>query len=299
MLLPGSAVDLSKDVTIKGVPVSKLSGKYMLVTVNLIHPTALRAAMAKLTHDGSLIDPADLLPAGVTEQEYLKIQDKVFQSSQVAAAAAAARSNGMEVTLSGRGALITDILEGSPASKALEVGDVITSINGKGIKLVTDMTEETTTAPEGTKFEVIVRRKGREVTRTIRSARLSNFNAAGKGIGVLTATADLKADLPFDIKFKKRNIGGPSAGLAYALTINDLIDAADVAKGRVIAATGAIEPEGAVGAVGGVEQKTEVARKAGVDIFMVPDGEVGRTGTHRTIEGVDDLAGALEILKSS
>jgi len=299
LVSPGSAIDLTDDVTIEGVPVERPSGRYLLVTVNLKRPSALRAALAGLNPEVALVPESALLPPGVSEEEYLRGQEAMFKESQMAAAAAAAKANGLDVALEGRGARITDIVEGSPAAGGLKVGDVITRIGSADIRLVSDLTAITTTQPAGTTFELTVRRRGKNVSAKVRSTSLKGFNATGTGIGVLTTTEGLKVDLPFEVKFKERSIGGPSAGLVYALAMTDMLDGTDVARDRVIAATGAIYLNGGVGPVGGLEQKEIVAESAGAEVFLVPRSELRRSGGTGKVRGVDTLSDALSALKEA
>jgi PDZ domain-containing protein len=65
-------------------------------------------------------------------------------------------------------------------------------------------------------------------------------------------------------------IGGPSAGLAMALAITDTLTPGNLTGGKRVAVTGTIDPEGNVGEIGGIEQKTVAARAAGVSLFLVP-----------------------------
>lgn len=299
LVSPGLAIDLTEDVTIEGVPVTKPSGKYLLVTVNLRRPSALRAALAGLNPEVALVPESRLLPPGVSVEEYLKGQKAMFKESQMAAAAAAAEATGREVALEGKGARITDIVEGSPAARDLKVGDVITRIGSTDIRLVSDMTAITTTQPAGTSFDLTVKRRGGDVSAKVKSASLQGFNATGTGIGVLTITEDLKVDLPFEVKFKERPIAGPSAGLAYALAMADMLDGTDLAHDRVIAATGAIYLNGTVGPVGGLEQKAIVAETAGAEVFFVPESELGRSGGSEKVRGVGTLTDALSTLKEA
>ena len=79
-------------------------------------------------------------------------------------------------------------------------------------------------------------------------------------------------ELPVDVDIDLGGVGGPSAGLAFALDIMEELGR-DVDRGNRVAATGAIELDGAVTPVGGLKQKTIGARRAGVDVFLVPAGE--------------------------
>jgi Lon-like protease len=93
-------------------------------------------------------------------------------------------------------------------------------------------------------------------------------------------------DLPVDIDINAGAIGGPSAGLAFALDIVDELGP-DVDKGRRIVATGELALDGSVEPIGGIKQKVIGAKQAGADIFVVP------TGNAREAE---QYAGGLEIV---
>ena len=100
------------------------------------------------------------------------------------------------------------------------------------------------------------------------------------------------------IVIRDRGIGGPSAGLTYALAIIDMLDPADLADGRVIAATGELRPNGVVEPVGLVAMKLEVARSGDADVFLVPasqSDEIRRAGL--LVLGVKDLEGAVRALR--
>ncbi|MFJ6011865.1 S16 family serine protease [Streptomyces sp. NPDC092952] len=80
-----------------------------------------------------------------------------------------------------------------------------------------------------------------------------------------------------DVTLHLADVGGPSAGLFFALGIVDKLDGdghgGDLTGGRTIAGTGTIQPDGEVGAVGGVSLKTQAARRDGATVFLVPKAE--------------------------
>lgn len=82
----------------------------------------------------------------------------------------------------------------------------------------------------------------------------------------------LALHVPFQIKFNLGNVGGPSAGLAFALQILEE-RGRDVDHGYKVAATGVIASDGTIGGIGGVKQKTIGAHQAHVDVFLVPAGD--------------------------
>ncbi|NBE53543.1 S16 family serine protease [Streptomyces boluensis] len=79
------------------------------------------------------------------------------------------------------------------------------------------------------------------------------------------------------VQLKLADIGGPSAGLLFALGIIDKLDGdgsgKDLTGGRTIAGTGTITPDGEVGPVGGVALKTQAAGRDGASVFLVPKAE--------------------------
>src|SRR5439155_5404372 len=98
-------------------------------------------------------------------------------------------------------------------------------------------------------------------------------------VGVLLSTANLDVKLPFKVHFRHEDIGGPSAGFAYALAIYDMLVPADLAHGRQIATTGTIDLDGNVGPIGGIAEKAEAAKGAGATWFVVPQSEASDVQT--------------------
>ncbi|MGC5342170.1 S16 family serine protease [Streptomyces sp. DT24] len=81
------------------------------------------------------------------------------------------------------------------------------------------------------------------------------------------------------------DVGGPSAGLFFALGIIDKLDGdgagGDLTGGRTVAGTGTISADGSVGAVGGVSLKTQAARRDGATVFLVPEDECAAARAER------------------
>jgi PDZ domain-containing protein len=90
-------------------------------------------------------------------------------------------------------------------------------------------------------------------------------------VGVIVSqAADIK--LPVDVEIDTNGVGGPSAGLAFALDLMEELGH-DVDHGNRVAVTGALELDGTVGEIGGVKQKTIGVERAGIKVFLVPAGE--------------------------
>lgn len=296
VISPGPTLDVSKDIEIEGIPTGKLNGRYLLVSVRATQPNGLGAIFAILHPSQELIPESAL---GITDPEEGRRQRAIFQESRQFAAAAAAEAAGFDVQVSGEGAVITGIAEGAPAQGKLRVGDVVSAVDGNDVKLAQDLRRIVSARPPGTNFVLSVERDGRLMQVEIATARLREAGSAPV-IGVILETRNFEMELPFEVTFSERNIGGPSAGLAYALAITDLIDERDLLKGKTIAATGTIQVNGEVGAVWGLPQKAEAARNSGADLFLVPVEEIGLVGRQDdTVRGVDNLFDALALLQTA
>jgi len=118
-------------------------------------------------------------------------------------------------------------------------------------------------------------------------------------IGVQIRTESERAELPIDVDIRSMGIGGPSAGLMFALGIVDLLRDGDLARGMSVAGTGVISASGEVSPVGGVAQKVAAAERAGARVFLVPRREAGearRASDAIRVIGVRDLADAVRAL---
>ncbi len=132
-----------------------------------------------------------------------------------------------------------------------------------------------------------------EFTQSRLNAAVAGARAAGLNVGP-------SGTLPFKVQFRSRSVVGPSAGLVYALLIDDMLSADDHAQGKTIAATGAISASGSVSDVGYVSEKAEEAESAPAEYLVVPDDQAGQAyGRALIIDGVGSLDEALRLLGRS
>ncbi|MGN9844011.1 site-2 protease family protein [Nonomuraea sp. H19] len=299
---PGPAFDVSRDVTVQGRDVTQVNGRYLATTVRLEQPNAVEAAIAGVRPDREVVSASSVLPAGTSPEDYVAQQRRLYEQSRQVAAAAAARAVGLRVNVSGSGVIVAGVIPGAPAAAALRQGDVIVAVDHRDLHHTWQLQETVAARPAGTRFTLTVERGGatRQVSAT--SAELPRL-AQGVGIGVLGQTRDLRVDLPFQVRFAQREeVGGPSAGVAYALAIADLLARKDYARGRTIAATGTIALDGSVGPVGGVAEKAVSAKEAGADLFLVPGEDAQDTAEHDPglpVHDVRDLEQALRVVSGS
>jgi len=296
VIAPGKSFDVTDGIHIQGTPAGEVNGRYLLTSVSVQQPTGLQLALAVM-QSRDIVPLNALVPPGADQEQYFEGQRSLFSETRSIAAAAAARAAGLEVGLRGTGARVVGVLEGSPAEEVLRAGDVITVIDGRPVRLADEIGRAIRARPSGTQFVLTVERGGRSMDVEIRSR--AGIIEGRPGIGITVDTRDFRIDLPFRVRFDDLEIGGPSAGITYALAVYDLLVDDDIAAGRDIASTGAIDLEGRVGPVGGVEEKAVAAERAGADLFLVPEEEVEQArGSGLPVQGIANLMEAIDFLRT-
>jgi Lon-like protease len=296
IFLPDQARPLAPLVKIEGEKRDANRGGIHYVAVDVRKASILEEAFPGL-HDGATLVPEEqVLPDGVDERARRQSELREMSRSQEYAAAVALRALGEEVEVKSRGALIEAVGDGFPADGKLSPGDVVTAVDGKAVRSAADLTERMSTKRPGETVRLRVRR-GRE-TFQVSLRTVENPRAKGRAfLGVVIAD-DADVDLPIDIDINLGNVGGPSAGLAFALDIHEELGR-DVDRGRRIAATGEIALDGSVRPVGGLKQKTIAARRSGMDLFLVPGENVAEARRHADglqVVPVDSFQQALQKL---
>ena len=224
---------------------------------------------------GGLHEGADLYPAseinppggGEAERRQIDIQDML--NSQEVAAAVALRADGKKVVQTPIGATVDQVVSGTPAVGRLDPDDIITAIDGKPVKTPGDVITAMAGHKPGDTVAFSIRRVGAARVVTVKTIPEPATDRAVVGI-TLRPAVDIH--LPVDVTINAGDVGGPSAGLAFALGILQELGR-NIVRGHKIAATGEILPDGSVGSIGGVKQKTIGARQAHVDAFLVPAGD--------------------------
>ncbi len=272
IFLPDKAHPVAPLVTVPGGHDPAQGGIYF-VDVIVRKATILEKLFGGL-HKGADLYPASAVnPPGVGDQQRRRIDLTDMQHSQQVAAAVALRAAGKHVVLRSTGALIDQVAAGVPADGKLEPDDVIVAVDGKRVRSRGDLTAVMATRKIGQTVAMTVHRGKQTLVE-----RMRTVTSGGKPqhaiVGIIVENA-LDIHLPFPVRIDAGGVGGPSAGLAFALEVLQQLGH-NVVHGHKIAATGEIFPDGSVGPIGGIKQKTIGAREAGVDAFLVPAGENAR-----------------------
>ncbi len=207
------------------------------------------------------IYPEELIyPRGTTAEQTVQEGEIAMETSQENAFAAALRE--LDIPFEQR-LNVAGLSEASPSAGKIQEGDLLKSINGKAITSMSVIQAELA-AGAGAPAVVVVERKGAPVTETITPTR----NSADRYVlGVLLAS---DFTFPFDVSISLENVGGPSAGMMFALGIIDNLAPGDLTGGKHVAGTGTITADGAVGPIGGIAQKMIGARQQGATMFLAP-----------------------------
>jgi len=227
-----------------------------------------------------------LLPAGETDTERDRQNAADMVRSEETAAVVALRELGYDVVATPRGVLVTSVSGDVPAAAVLEPGDVIVAVDGVPVQTPTELRARIGKREPGDELTLAVRRQGKKPV-DLQVATIASPDDPTRAIVGILVEQDADIDLPVEVDIDLGRVGGPSAGLPFALEIARQLGR-DVTNGCRIAATGALALDGTVIPIGGVKQKTIGARRADVDYFVVPAGE--------NAEDAQDHAGGLEVI---
>ncbi len=259
-------------IRISGHRTYSTSGNLNLVTVSLqggpgVNMNIFQALRAWLDPSEAVVPETELFPAGQSAQQ-TQAQDtqEMTGSQQTATAAALTELHIPYQTL----VTVVATVPGYPASKALKAGDVIEAVDGKAVDGQTSLSSMITAHPTGTVLTLEVLRAGK--TQPIEVA-----SKASAGTAVIGVTVQEQYKFPFTVSISVGNIGGPSAGMMFALGIIDKLTPDNLTGGKFIAGTGEITASGQVQPIGGIQQKMVGARSAGATIFLTPAGNCSDT----------------------
>jgi len=294
-----------------GGAIREEGGVFLLTTVRLSSASVLKFVQAALSPDAELYRRSELFPPGQTLEDYTRQQSFVMQSSQMSAIMAAYNALGIRFEVRPAAVYVAGVLDGMPAEGVLMPGDRIERVDGRETRATEDLLAAVRARRVGEKVEVEFVRDGTHRQAEIPLGDMSSVNPDSEpgtpGIGV--RLAEYREIVPEDrakeVRLTVENIGGPSAGLMFALEIYRQLTGETLAPGLRVAGTGEIRPDGSVGPIGGAHHKVVAAHRAGAHIFLVPEAnyeeavrKAERIGTGMEIRPVRSLGEALDILRS-
>lgn len=271
LFVPHTAQPLADKVTVEGEKPPDAVGGIYFVDVVVRKASWAERLLPFLRPDGSsLVDRSQVVPPDSSFEQRRREGRQEMARSEEVAAAVALKQAGFDVRTDPQGALVEGVASDVPAAAVLDPGDVIVRANGAVVRTPDGLRRALSSVAPGATVRLTVRHGGSLAQRNVRTVESpSRPGRAIIGIRVAQA-ADVK--LPVKVQIDLGNVGGPSAGLPFALDVLQELGY-DVDRGLKVAATGEIELDGTVAPIGGVKQKVFGARRAGVDVILVPAGD--------------------------
>jgi PDZ domain-containing protein len=276
------------------------SGRLDLLTVSVLGsptggPSWLDLAEAWIDPTKAVIPLEAVFPKGETQEQAAQEGAEQMTSSQQSAVAAALGELGDDV----RGKVtIGTVQAGSAAAGVLRKGDVVTDYDGTVIGDSCSL-QNAVVANGVRSSTVVVTRDGTSKTLRITPKRVPD--GAGGTRPLLGVGTSVAITPPFTVRIRIDDVGGPSAGMMFALGIIDKLTPGSLTGGRHVAGTGTICGDGQVGAIGGIVQKMAAARAAGATLFLAPadncEDVVGHIPSGLDVVPVKTLSNALETVK--
>jgi PDZ domain-containing protein len=264
---PGPAREVIPLIHVDGPPQYASAGKLIMTTVEYRQATAFTAFLAWLDPNRRVISSDVLYPAGQTPEEEHDRSISEMDTSKIDAAYVVLHALSSYPADHGTGVLIEGVFPGCPAEGELFAGDLIVAMNGEAVSSRLQALHEFDAIPLDAPITFRVRAAGETSEVTVTRDRCVNGEDPIVGITMVP-------NFPYPIRIVSGDVGGPSAGMMYAIGLYDILTPADLTDGRVVAGTGTIDLEGAVGPIGGIGDKIVAAQGAGADVFLVPDGNL-------------------------
>ena len=262
--------------SVDGTPLIQVDGRETYPTEGSLELTTVsvyggpRRDLDLLDVLSAWLDPAqavlpvkELYPGGQTSEELERQNTEAMVSSQENATAAALRELGIAVPTT---LTVVGFSEGSDAQEQLTAGDVITEVDGLPVPDLPELRDRLQLAEPGEDVVVGIERDGEALEVPVTTLE------GPEGQTLLGVLVDPTYEFPFDVTIQIEDIGGPSAGMIFALGIVDKLTPGALTGGERIAGTGTIDSAGQVGPIGGIQQKLVGAARAGADWFLAPAG---------------------------
>ncbi|AQY03326.1 ATP-dependent serine peptidase containing a PDZ domain protein [Microbacterium foliorum] len=255
-------------IQVEGTETFETAGSLDLTTVQVVGnrertPSWFELALAWMDSSRAVVPLDSVFPEGVTTEQRDERNATLMVDSQHEATAAALNELGYDT---GAEVVVQEVVEDAPAEGALEAEDVITAVDGTAVASAKQLRQAIQDAA-GAPVELTVQRGGEEQVVEVTPAKQTDGDVTTWLIGVTLRT---DYDFEIDVTLQLDNVGGPSAGMMFALGIIDTVTEGELNGGKNVAGTGTIEADGTVGPIGGIRQKLYGARDAGAEYFLAP-----------------------------
>lgn len=298
-LYPGDVYSATGAVSSDSEPTYDPMSLIGFVTISAHQTESLWQWVVAYLDGSATLQHEDVFNRGLTPQERRNTDARLMTRSQDISVYVALAELGYDLPDSQ--VVVSGLIPCMPAAEHIAVGDVITSVGGEAVsesgqvsaavrsRAVGEMVEFGIRRPGESQSVLVDIRLGSSADECIEPPTRTSLEEERPLLGVILSN-DV-GDLEVDIDFATGNIAGPSAGLAFALSVVDLLTPGELTEGRPVAVTGTISPDGTVGTVGGIAQKVRAVERRNFRLMLVPEGQYE--------EAVAAASGALEIVEVS
>jgi PDZ domain-containing protein len=275
VFLPDRAHALAPLVHVAGEKQPRDGGGIYFVDVRFRKARLLEDLLKRPLARGATLEPAHEVLGGATESQQRRIDLNEMEESQKIAAALALNRLGQHVAIRLPHILVADVSRTAPVAKILRARDRLLAVDGMPVHTLGRLHQVLAAHHPGERVRLDFSRHG--VVRTGTTTTIRDPARPGEAVlGILVQEiGGSTGRLPAKVRIDTGGVGGPSAGLAFALDLMEELGR-DVDRGYKVAATGELELDGTVAQIGAIKQKTIGAKQADVDVFLVPAGANAR-----------------------
>ena len=300
--VPSDAEQVESRIDFDGVERYRADGEFLFVTIRNPQLSLLSWFMFRKEQDIVPLLYTDVYPTGTPAQQQVRGQRQMISAQQKAEYTALSKL-GYPIELV-PGEIVVDLLvclkaneegtacvEEAPSAKVLQPDDELVRVDGVDITVVDDLAPILKEHEPGDMIEVQFERAGIDGLQTGTIELIASPEDPTRTIiGFVPLDTTRVGTAPFEIGYSTEGIGGPSAGLAFTLTIIDELTPGELTGDQTVAVTGTIDIAGNVGAIGGLPQKASAVMQTGAKYFLVPasqsdeDIALARANVHGEVE---------------
>ncbi|MGO4692180.1 YlbL family protein [Glaciibacter sp. 2TAF33] len=282
-------------ISIPGETTYPTKGSLDLLTVSQVgnpeqRPNWLAVAAAWFDPSQAVVPIDQAYPPNVSQKQVDQQNQLAMVNSQQDSIAAALSELGYDYPST---VTVVSLPDKSPAAGLIRPDDQVVSVNGTAVGDIAELRDALKANGAGTTATIGVIRDGAKKTVTVTPVA----NAGGVVVGI---NVKMSYQFPFDVQIQLDKVGGPSAGMMFALGIIDKLTPGAIQGGAKVAGTGTIDQTGTVGPIGGIQQKLYAAQGAGAKWFLAPadncDEVTGHVPDGLTVFKVTTLDDALTAL---
>ncbi len=265
----GPAVDIlgefdgAKVIEVSGGRTYPTSGELAFTTVAQyggpgVEVNAWDLVLAGLDPQAEIVSRDQVYPHDATREQLDQATSAQMSGSQHAAEAVALRALGYPEQ-----AVVAEVVPGTPAAGLLRPGDVVLVAGGRRVEHTFDVPAAVQATAAGTDVPLRVRRGAKDVELAVSTTEQAGRRVMGIGLQARFSGAPA-------VKVNAGHVGGPSAGMMFALAIYDVLTPGALTGGKDIAGTGTIGLDGTIGPIGGIRHKMIGAHDGGAGYFLAP-----------------------------